>query len=84
MEFEQWASSLEWQPMLETSSPSDQVETLENTMESKMKTIFPFKKVKISTDDKPFITAELKKLDRKLKRIYSNFQENFLIEKQKK
>ena len=36
-----------------------------------MKKIFPFKKVKISTDDKPFITAELKKLDRKLKRIYS-------------
>lgn len=71
VEFEQWMNSLEWQPMLETSSPSDQVEILENTFETKMQTIFPLKKVKISSDDKPFITAELKKLDRKIKRIYS-------------
>ena len=69
-EFKAWTKNLEWGPILEINSPTEQVELLEKTLENKLNTIFPMKTVKTSSDDKPFFTAELKKLDRKKKRIY--------------
>ena len=64
-------SSLDWGPILEPSSPTEQVEMLEKTLETKLNLVFPLKTVKTSSDDLPFFTAELKVLDRRIKRIYN-------------
>ena len=45
-------------------TPTEQVEKLQSTIEKKVNHIFPMKTIKTSTSDKPFITSELKKLDR--------------------
>ena len=55
----------------EDSTPSEQVLQFENVITTKLDNILPKKSVKINPFlDKPFITAELKQLDRKIKRTY--------------
>ena len=43
---------------------------LENLCREKVTAIFPIKTVRICSDDKPFISAEIKKLDKYVKREY--------------
>ena len=50
------------------SSPSDQVEAFQKIVDNKVEELFPERKVRITTQDKQFITAELKTLDRKKKK----------------
>ena len=74
--FNQWMTTLNWEPMLTLSdegvelTPTEQVEKLQSTIEKKLNEIFPMKTIKTSCSDKPFITSELKKLDRKKKKEY--------------
>ena len=52
-------------------NPTEQVEEFENIVNTKLDLILPKKSVKINLNvDKPFFTAELKKLDRQVKREY--------------
>ena len=60
----------DWNQELNSSSPTEQVENFQAIIESKLNTIFPTKKIRISSSDKPYITSELKKLDRKKKKEY--------------
>ena len=75
-EFNQWMTTFDWEPILTLSdtgvelSPTQQVDNLQTTLEKKLDEIFPKKTIKTSSSDKPFITAELKKLDRKKKKEY--------------
>ena len=70
-EFGQWICSEEWQDMQGDLNPTEQVRVFENIVKQKMDVILPQKSVKINPlVDKPYITAELKKLDRKVKREY--------------
>ena len=71
-EFNQWIMSVDWDPILDISSPTEQVELFQKTLEDKLNIIFPLKTFKTSSCDKPFITAELKKLDRRKKKEYRN------------
>ena len=70
LEFKNWLSQVDWKHSLELPSPTRQVENFEKILESKLNLIFPLKTVKFSPTDKPFITAEIKKLDRKKKTEY--------------
>ena len=57
--------------ILENRTPTEQVLAFEKLVTSKMDTILPQKTVKINPNfDKSYITAELKKLDRQIKREY--------------
>ena len=70
-EFGEWICSEEWGDISENISPSEQVQEFESIMTTKLNDILPQKSVKLNPFfDKPYITAELKKLDRKVKRIY--------------
>ena len=69
-QFDQWISSEEWRYLPVDASTSDQVEYLQSILEEKVNTIFPRKTFKIFPQDKPFITSELKTLDRLKKREY--------------
>ena len=70
-EFGRWICSEDWLGVTEQVNPTQQVEAFQNIVNTKLDTIFPQKTVKINpTLDKPFYTAELKKLDRQVKREY--------------
>ena len=70
-EFGQWICSEEWLGIADTCNPTEQVMAFEKIVTSKLDTILPQKSVKINPNfDKPFFTAELKKLDRQVKREY--------------
>ena len=51
-------------------SPSEQAMKLDEILLQKLNTYFPVKCIKLSSFDKPFITKELKILDRKRSREY--------------
>ena len=79
LEFGEWICSEEWLNIPENGSPTDQVCTFEKQVNEKLDAIFPLKTVKINPIlDKPFFTAELKKLNRQLKREY---RKNYKSEK---
>ena len=70
-EFGQWVCGEDWESLPESLDPTAQVIKFEEIMSNKMDIIFPKKSVKLRKHyDKPFITAELKKLDRQVKREY--------------
>ena len=75
-EFGQWICNADWE-RLPGLDPTSQVFKFEAIMNNKIDGIFPQKSVKISKHyDKPFITAELKKLDRQVKREYQKHQKS--------
>ena len=77
-EFGQWICSEGWGDIiLDTDTPSEQVQKLENIFNSKLERFLPQKTVRINQNiDKPYITLELKKLDRKLKREYRKHRQS--------
>ena len=70
-EFGEWICGEDWGGISENIAPSKQVLEFENIITSKLNSILPTKSIKINPFyDKPYITAELKKLDRMIKRTY--------------
>ena len=67
--FGQWICSEQWDG-IENKSPNDQAKYLQEILTEKVEKIFPQKTFKISMKDKPFMTKELKQLDRTKKRVY--------------
>ena len=51
--------------------PTEMAARMEELMRQKVDVIFPKKQVRVSSDDQPFITAEIKKLDKYLKKRVS-------------
>ena len=56
--------------MSNQSSPDEKVKHFNTLMLSKIDTFFPEKSVKMSSQDLPFINWKLKKIKRKLQRLY--------------
>ena len=69
--FSQWIKSEEWDCLPTDATPTDQVAAFQTKLDEKLNEIFPLKVFKLFTQDKPFITCELKRLDRFKKRVYS-------------
>ena len=60
-----------WELISDIICPNEQVAIFERIVQNKIEAIFPKKCVKLSVNyDKPFITADLKKLDRQRNREY--------------
>ena len=55
---------------LYTEETSKQALRLQNILSEKVEKFFPLKTFRISSKDKPYMTKELKQLDRQKKRIY--------------
>ena len=70
IEFGKWITHEDWASIFSSSTTTEQVEALQNLLSSKIEEIFPTKTVRFSASDKPWITAELKKLARKRKKVY--------------
>ena len=68
--FGQWMVGQQWDNISEYSSPTEQVKTFQKLLNEKLEEYCPQKTVKLGAFDKPFITAEIKKLDRQKMREY--------------
>ena len=71
--FEKWLENETWDVVNPDSDPSSQVENLQNLLCSKLDEIFPQKNLKLSSNDDPWITTELKDIARLKKREWWNF-----------
>ena len=70
-EFGAWLNEVKWEGELTWDlNPTQQAYKFEEMCRLSVKSIFPTKSVRVSNEDKPFITAELKKLDKYVKREY--------------
>ena len=65
-----WLMVEDWNNVLEAETTDQKAEEFQKTFFDKFSQYFPRKQIKIANDDQPWITDELKKLDRKKKRIY--------------
>ena len=68
--FGQWVTTIDWQFLRENDDPNVQVEHFQKLLLDELDIFFPEKEVKISNGDLPFMTMELKLLDRQKKREY--------------
>ena len=69
--FGEWIVTENWDSVSEDLSPTEQVAAFETLVQDKLNLFCPMKEMKISSQDKAFITAELKKLHRQKSREYS-------------
>ena len=70
LEFGQWIIQENWSSVSSVGSTTEQVGSLQKILDDKIDKIFPMKTVRFSPSDKPWITAELKRLARKRKKEY--------------
>ena len=69
--FSQWITAEEWGPVMDSSlSPTEQTEIFEKILKHKLDLFCPMKTVKLSSQDKPWINGELKKIHRLKSREY--------------
>ena len=70
-EFGAWLHTVRWDGELtDDLSSTEMALMLEERLRDKVNTVFPTKSVRLSNEDKPFFTAELKKLDKYVKKQY--------------
>ena len=70
MKFKEWLIVQTWEEVFSAQSAHEKAESFQKMLVNKMNEIFPEKKRKIQSDDAPWISHKLKKLDRKRKRLY--------------
>ena len=70
IEFGKWIMQQNWDCLQALDSPDEQVDTFRKMMTNTLDTIFPTKTVRITQKDKAYINADIKKLDRLVKREY--------------
>ena len=66
-----WLRDKNWDEVYSENSAHNKAELFQNILVEKMNEIFPEKIIKINSDDQPWITFKLKKLDRRKKRVDS-------------
>ena len=66
-----WFMEQTWKNVFEAETSHEKAEIFQNSLMEQFKINFPEKIRKVNSDDSPWITNHLKKLDRKRKRIYS-------------
>ena len=69
--FSIWVENCNWIDFYKCKGVDKKAELLQNILVQKYEDCFPIKVLKISCEDKPWITSDLKALDRKRKREFS-------------
>ena len=62
--FGQWIAEQSWSFLNEDKSPSELVDNFEDILNINLNKYLPQKSIKTSSRDKPYVTLEIKKLDR--------------------
>ena len=63
--FESWIKNENWSEVMNAKSPDEKAEILQNIVKSKLDETCPEKTTKVASDDQPWYTEQLKRLDRK-------------------
>ena len=74
-DFGQWICDEKWLDIKEGQTPNEQALQLQKILSDKVDKFFPKKIFRVSIKDKPFITKELKQLDR-AKNMYIKSRED--------
>ena len=82
--FEAWIQEQKWMEVLNTESVDTKAEILHNMVLNKLDECCPEKTRKISSDDEPWFTDKLKRLDRKVKREFNKKRNSPKYKKMKK
>ena len=69
-QFGQWITEENWGALEGGLSPSEQAQILKEMTEQQLNRYFPVKECRVSATDKPWITRDIKKLDRLKKSEY--------------
>ena len=69
--FKAWITEQEWTQVTESGSIDEKAEVLHNLVMNKLDECCPEKTRRISSDDRPWYTEQLKRLDRKRRREFS-------------
>ena len=69
-QFGQWIAQERWESLKGDMSSSEQAKILSNLTEQQLNLMFPVKECRVSNTDKPWVTSEIKKLDRWKKAEY--------------
>jgi hypothetical protein len=69
-EFGQWITQENWEALRGDLSTSEQAQILKQMTSDQLNKYFPVKECRVSTTDKPWITSDIKKLDRLKKSEY--------------
>ena len=70
LKFKDWIMNQSWDKVFSAESAHKKAEVFQDILINKLEEIFPEKTKKINSDDQPWMTLKLKKMDRKKKRIY--------------
>ena len=68
--FREWLMDQNWDQIYQAESAHTKAEVFQNMLLNKVEEVFPEKIRKISSDDQPWVTFKLKKLDRARKRVF--------------
>ena len=82
-----WLKDYTFTEVFEAVTAHEKAENFQNILLQKLDQFFPEKEVKFSSDDQPWITTKIKKLDRQRKRIYHKYRRSekwFDLDKQYK
>ena len=69
--YKQWLQTEMWQELYQLDTAHQKAEILHTTLLQKLDLFLPMKTIKIRHDDCPWVTSEIKQLDRLCKREYS-------------
>ena len=68
--FGKWIVSQSWEELQSVNSSTEKAKLFEELINEKLNLFCPIKELKLSSQDKPFITSELKRIDRLRNREY--------------
>ena len=74
--FSKWVENCDWSAIYECSDANKKAEIFQALLLEKFEECFPLKIIKVSNDDKPWFTSDLKTLDRRRKREFFKNQKS--------
>ena len=74
--FGNWISAQNWESITNAVTAHEKADLLQNMLMEKINLYLPEKTHKVSSDDQPWFSQKLKKLNRKLKREYSKHKKS--------
>ena len=74
--FGNWIASQTWDPIFDAVTAHEKAEILQNMLLERINLYLPEKTHKITSDDQPWFSQKLKKLDRQLKREYTKHKKS--------
>ena len=74
--FAQWVQDYSWSEIYECEDGHNMAELFQNVLLENYKRCFPTKTLKVCEEDRPWVSVELKKLDRLVKREFSKHKQS--------